>query len=284
MLRFLLPGLRTKLGLNTIRRYATHRDLREPLRFRHSGSGGFWKKWRVPILFAGGVVAFDYFILPQAFKVPGIGSTLRRNPELVVYGLMGLNALGFLAWRAPFSARIMARYGLLQKDPRYFNIWQMFGSAFSHQEFWHLAVNMFVLYQFGVPVARMMGAAGFTESYLDACVLSSLGSMLFPALLGQAGWGASLGASGAVFSVLGTFSWLLPHARLAFWFIPLPFGAWWVFLLTLGYNGLAMIGKTSRLGGLDYAGHVAGSLVGVAYGYVVQERARSRRRSQMRSW
>lgn len=284
MFRFALPRLNLKFGFSSIRRYATHHELRDPPRFRRSGNPGFWSKWKVPILFAGGVVAFDYFVLPQCFRIPFIGPQLRRTPELVVYGIIGLNVLGFLAWRAPFSARVFSRYGLLQKDPRFFNVWQMIGSAFSHQEFWHLGVNMFVLYQFGVPVARMMGAAGFTESYLDACVLSSLGSMLFPALLGQAGWGASLGASGAVFSVLGTFSWLVPNARLALWFIPLPIGAWWVFLLTLGYNGLAMIGKTSRFGGLDYAGHVAGSLVGIAYGYVVQERARRRRRQFSRTW
>jgi rhomboid-like protein len=224
-------------------------------------------------LFAGSVVAFNHLVLPWAFQMPGI-STLRRHPDYVVWGLMAINGAGFLAWKSGrFASRFMYRYGLLHKD-RQFNVWQMLGSAFSHQELWHVGLNMFVLYQFGMPVARWMGSDQFLAAYMDGAVLSSLGSIMFPLLARTFVNVPSLGASGAVFGIFGIFSYLVPHAKLALFFIPLPIGAWGVFLGTLAYNAAGIFW---RFGGSDYAGHVAGSLVGIVWGWLVSERIRRQR-------
>lgn len=280
-----LANSSTKRGL------ATHRETGYSSSGRNSNS-----KWsrifsylRVPLMVSAGVVIFNAVAMPYIFQIPGM-NILRLRPDLVVYTLIGLNVGVFLAWKSPRSfGRQLYRYGLLHKDAQ-FNKWSMIGSAFSHQEFWHLGINMFVLYQFGLPLAKWVGTSNFLEMYLDGAVLSSLGSMALPVLvnaLAPASWllrvGTlsnipSLGASGAIFTVFGAFSYLVPYARLSLFFIPLPIGAWYVFLLTMGYNGLGMF---YRFGMSDYAGHFAGSMVGIIWGWIFAERAKRNKQRQV---
>lgn len=266
---------------------ATHRETG----YRSSGSGssggGKWGRifryLQVPLLVTGGVILFNGIALPYVLQVPGI-NILAKRPDFLVYGLMGLNLAVFLAWKSPRSfGRQLYKYGLLHKDAQ-FNKWSMIGSAFSHQEFWHLGVNMFVLYQFGLPVAKWVGSKNFLEMYLDGAVLASLGSMSLPVLVNAfTPWIVmsnvpSLGASGAIFTIFGAFSYLVPYARLSLFFIPLPIGAWYVFLLTMGYNG---IGLFYRLGMSDYAGHFAGGMAGILFGKIFSDRATRNRERQV---
>lgn len=270
-----------KVMMEPVRRgLATHRETG----YRTSGGGG--GKWariysylKVPLMLTGGVILFNGIALPYIFQIPGI-NILAKRPDFLVYGLIGLNLAVFLAWKSPRSfGRQLYRYGLLHKDAQ-FNKWSMIGSAFSHQEFWHLGINMFVLYQFGLPVAKWVGSGNFLEMYLDGAVLASLGSMALPVLINQfTPWVIvsnipSLGASGAIFTVFGTFAYLVPYARLSLFFVPLPIGAWYVFLLTMGYNGIGMFYK---FGMSDYAGHFAGSMAGILWGWIFSERAKKNR-------
>ncbi|VVT50169.1 uncharacterized protein SAPINGB_P002635 [Magnusiomyces paraingens] len=274
------------------RSYATFRDLGYR-GGRSSGSGGssrgsgVFQYLKVPLLFTIGVCAFNAFVLPYMFQIPGMRE-LVRHPQWIVYGLIGLNVAVFLAWKTPRSfGRQLYRYGLLHKDAQ-FNKWQMIGSAFSHQEFWHLGINMFVLYQFGGPLSQWVGSKNFLEMYLDSAVVASLGSIALPVLLNRfTPWifaaGASnvpsLGASGAIFSIFGTFSYLVPYTRLSLFFVPLPIGAWYVFLLTMGYNGLGIKYNWART---DYAGHFAGCAAGIVFGYIFTEKIRRQRQEQQR--
>lgn len=280
---------------HTVRRMATHRDLasawaRSSKGGLYSGYGGSgsgssfkraWDKWKVPLLFTVGIITFDHYVLPYFFETP-VTRQLKRHPEYVVYGIIAANAVGFLLWKTPPGYAFMSKYGLLYKDPRYFRAVSMMGSAFSHQDFWHIAINMFVLYQFGIPVARWMGSKDYLAWYLDASVLSSLGSMLIPILLRRPTSIPSLGASGAVFATFGTFCYLAPNARLALYFVPLPFGAWYVFLGALGYNLMALVGRFATT--FDHSGHIAGCIVGIAAGAYVQRQAARRRKEAWNRW
>lgn len=263
-----------------LRKYATHREVGQGFSPSYSGSRRPWGFWWKPLAFTAGVLLFDHYILPPIVNSAPF-SSLVRDPRLAVYGLVALNAAGFMAWRIPGApSQFMRTYGLLQKFPSAFRGFQLLGSAFSHQNFWHFAINNFVLLQFAGPLATLMGTTGFLSFYLDSCVLSSLGSMLIPLLLRRPQMLPSLGASGAVFSCLGVFCYIYPDARLALWFIPLPVGAWTVFVLTTAFNVFAAVRSPATLaaGGIDYAGHIAGSLCGVVYGKIVQDSIDRRRR------
>ena len=53
--------------------------------------------------------------------------------------------------------------------------WTILSSAFSHNMFWHLLMNMFVLSSFGRIVEATLGTLNFLKFYLVAAVISSLG-------------------------------------------------------------------------------------------------------------
>lgn len=159
-------------------------------------------------------------------------------------------------------SRYLSRYGLLVKDN--FSGLAMVGSAFSHQSLSHILINMFVLQSFGSTLISVIGAENFTSLYLNSAVISSFVSILIPVLTRSSLLTASLGASGAIFSVFGAFSYLFPKAPLAFFFIPVPGGAWFLFLATIAYNAA---GSVLRWGVHDYAAHLGGSAAGIAYGW-----------------
>jgi rhomboid-like protein len=264
------------------RNLATHRDMRGS----YGGNGGsqwgrYWKMFQYPIYFSLGVVAFNAIALPVIFHSP-FGASLKRRPDLVVYGLIGINLLGFLAWKTRRGSQFMYRYGLLHKDSQ-FTTWSMLGSAFSHQDFWHVGINMFVLYQFGTPVAKWLGSERFLEAYLDGAVLASLGSMILPVMFGVFSGIPSLGASGAVFTIFGLFSCLNPNAGVGILFIPIYFPALYVFMGASAWNAAGLV---LRWGRFDYAGHLAGSAVGAAWAWILKKRAEQarRRRAQGGQW
>lgn len=64
-----------------------------------------------------------------------------------VAGLIGLNLAVFGLWRIPPAWRMLNRYFL--SSALYPRALSMVGSAFSHQKFMHLAVNMTILFYLG---------------------------------------------------------------------------------------------------------------------------------------
>lgn len=76
--------------------------------------------------------------------------------------------------------------------------WQLFSSAFMHIEIWHIGFNMLALWVLGPQLELAIGRARFVALYL----LSALaGSTLVYWLAPTAG--STLGASGAVFGLMG---------------------------------------------------------------------------------
>jgi rhomboid protease GluP len=75
--------------------------------------------------------------------------------------------------------------------------WRLVTSMFIHGFFLHLLLNMITLWQAGQLVERMFGSLRFLTLYLVAGVCGSLASALWQPL------GNSVGASGAIFGVIG---------------------------------------------------------------------------------
>lgn len=78
------------------------------------------------------------------------------------------------------------------------SFWQLATSAFAHAEIWHIGFNMLALWVLGPQLELMIGRARFLAVYL----LSALaGSVMVYWLADPAG--STLGASGAVFGLMG---------------------------------------------------------------------------------
>lgn len=246
---------------------------------KHYGRSN-WNSLKWPAIFTGLFCITTTLVTPYIFNYTPL-SNIKRVPFAFIYSIIAINGAVFLMWRAPQFSRFLTRYGILVKDNMY-STWSMVGAAFSHQSLLHLMVNMFVLHSFGTTLCSIVGVTNFTIMYLNSAVISSFISLLVPTLMRSSLTVGSLGASGAIFSVFGAFSYLLPKAPLAFFFVPVPGGAWILFLGTMAYN---IAGSVLKWGKYDYAAHIGGSIAGIAYGWWYdkkrQEVIRRRRSSSL---
>lgn len=87
--------------------------------------------------------------------------------------------------------------------------WQVITSAFTHVEIWHIGLNMMALFVLGPTLEQIMGRARFLAVYL----MGALGGSLVVLWLSDA-TGSTLGASGALFGVLGGLLVTFTKARL----------------------------------------------------------------------
>ncbi|MEO7587686.1 MAG: rhomboid family intramembrane serine protease [Arachnia sp.] len=78
--------------------------------------------------------------------------------------------------------------------------WQVLTSAFTHAEVLHIAFNMFALWILGPQLERLLGRARFLALYLVSALAASAFVMLF-----SAPYVSTMGASGAIFGMLGAF-------------------------------------------------------------------------------
>lgn len=166
--------------------------------------------------------------------------------------LVGLSFAGWLA-ALVFGARLNVSLGLVPYlFAREFWLWQGFTYIFIHAGFWHFLFNAFMLWIFGRLLEPAMGSRKFLLYFLGCG---------FAAAVFTAGWNhASLtpvvGASGAVFALLGAFAFLYPDTTVHFYFL-FPMSARTMalllggmeFALTLGRPGSG-ISNITHLGGL----------------------------------
>lgn len=236
-----------------------------------------WDTLKRGAIFSGIFIIGTTLVTPYLFQLPPFNH-FAKHPSHLVYGLIGLNVAVFGVWQLPKYWRLLNRYALLEKNSMY-SSWSVIGSAFSHQEFWHLGVNMLALYSFGTSLAGMLGASNFTQLYLNSAAIASLASIAYPIIFKIPVTAPSLGASGALFGVFGAFSYLVPTAKIMLFVFPIPGGAWVAFLGSAVWNAA---GCFMRWGSFDYAAHFGGSIAGVAYGWYFSKKFREARERRMR--
>lgn len=138
-------------------------------------------------------------------------------------------------------------------------VWQPFTYMFLHGGIWHLVMNMLGLYFFGSDLEAAMGTRRFVKLYVGCGIIGGLGWLLL-----SGGSGAScIGASGAVFGVLGAFAARYPHRRVMLLFPPVAMSATTMVLLFGGFSLVQLVGSS---GHVAHAAHLAGGLAGYAYG------------------
>lgn len=143
--------------------------------------------------------------------------------------------------------------------------WTLVTAAFSHQELWHLALNMIVLWSFGSVLERLVGVRVFTVFYLSAAVVSSASHCFVSSFLLHNDQLSALGASGAVSGVLIAFALLFPRNKiLLFGVIPIP-----ALIGALLFVGLDLWGLTAQTRGaalpIGHGAHLGGALCGFIF-------------------
>ena len=158
-----------------------------------------------------------------SFMPPVIKWLLIANVAVFVVQFFNLNVYG----------QIFEIGALWPVDHVLYRPWQYFTTMFLHGDIFHLFLNMFVLWMFGMEIAGRWGTRKFLAFYL----ISGLGASLLHSLITaiQHGQAPAVGASGAIAGVMIAFALLYPNRMiLIFFFIPMR--AKWAALLYIAYT------------------------------------------------
>jgi len=137
-----------------------------------------------------------------------------------------------------------------------FQIWQPFTTMWMHGGFFHLGINMFVLWSFGVMMQKTWG----TNKFLFIYILSGLGgSLLMLAFSSIYPYNVGVGASGAICGLIGAMAVLQPDTKvLLFFIIPAKIKPTvkWFAIISL------VLTVTNLMPGIGHAAHLGGLVVG----------------------
>lgn len=144
--------------------------------------------------------------------------------------------------------------------------WTIITSIFLHGSVEHLFYNMFALGLFGSVLEKIIGGKKFLILFFVSGIISSVGSVLF--------YIASIGASGAIFGVLGSLGILRPKMTVFIGFIPMPMAvavALWAIGDLIGLFAPTEIAHAAHLFGLAF-GLIAGFYLRKQYKEVQSKR------------
>ncbi len=135
--------------------------------------------------------------------------------------------------------------------------WMFLTSVFLHADLMHLLYNMFALALFGAMLEKIVGGKKFLAIFFAAGLLASAAAFFF--------YGASLGASGAIFGTLGALAILRP--RMTIWlYVPMP-----MFVAIFVWAAIDLAGFLYP-SGIANAAHLAGLAAGLAFGFALRKR------------
>lgn len=183
-----------------------------------------------------------------------------RESEKVFYPILALNVLVFGAWKIRSLQPFMVKY-FCSNPSGSAKCLPMVLSTFSHYSTLHLAANMYVLYSFMPAAVTSLGKEQFVAMYLSAGVISSFASFLYKVMVNQPG--LSLGASGAIMSVLSYVCMQYPDTRLSIIFLPM-------YTFAAG-NAIKVIMSMDLAGVIlgwkffDHAAHLGGAIFGMVW-------------------
>ena len=160
---------------------------------------------------------------------------------------------------ADVNPQVLAAFGaILGGTLARHEYWRLLAAMFLHASILHWAVNTWSLYQLGTLYEVLFGSRRFILIYLATGLCASIASAI---RIGY-GNGASVGASGAIFGILGAFIfsiWRSPLYRRQPWTRSLlaQLLFWMALNIYIGYK-LPFIDNTAHMGGL-----ISGLLLGL---------------------
>lgn len=150
-----------------------------------------------------------------------------------------------------------------------FYFWTFFTSMFMHGGIFHLFVNMLSLFFVGSLLEKILGRRRYLAFYLIAGLFAGILFIFSPIFFPQDLNAYAVGASGALFGLIGVLIFLTPNLPVYLMFIPIPIKMKYAapgMLIVLWLISVAAdipIGNIAHLGGL---------LSGIVYGIYLKNK------------
>ena len=195
--------------------------------------------------------------LASIINIHAIGSPM-QNRHIAIW-LTGIACVAFLMQNIipGFTGSITLVSAFVWQRP-----WTLLTSIFAHANIVHILFNGYALALFGSILEEKVGTFRFITVFLLAGLASGFASTFF--------YGAVLGASGAIFGILGALAVLEPFMTVFVYYIPLPMfvaAFIWAALDALGFvTGV----QAGGLGNVANAGHIAGLATGILAGLILR--------------
>ncbi len=139
--------------------------------------------------------------------------------------------------------------------------WIIITSMFLHSGFEHLLYNMFALGLFGIVLERIIGSEKFLIGYILSGIFAGLATlMMYPSSV-------SIGASGAIYGIIGILSVLRPRMMI-YIAVPLPMLFYAVIYVFFDVVGIITGVNPDNIA---YGAHVAGFIGGVIFGLRIKD-------------
>ena len=146
----------------------------------------------------------------------------------------------------------------------FLQVWRFLSSVFLHGGVGHLAYNVFALGLFGSILERLVGAKRFLIIFLVTGILANILSVNF--------YNSSLGASGAIFGVIGALIFIRPGLPVWVFGMPMP-----IFLAGILWGAGDFLGAIAFFSGNPISNtgniaHLSGMFFGLLLGAWYRER------------
>src|SRR3989338_3448675 len=146
----------------------------------------------------------------------------------------------------------------------YSQIWRFLTAIFLHGSLIHLVYNIFALVLFGSIVERLAGGKKFLIIFFASGIFANIVSAMF--------YPSSLGASGAIFGIIGALVLIRPGMTVWAFGLPMPMilaGILWATGDLLGAYGYLAGNPIDNTGNIA---HIAGMFIGIIFGFFLREK------------
>ena len=177
----------------------------------------------------------------------------------VTVNLILINLICFVLFAFLISSGIISIDSIAIKPSNIFQakyLWTFLTSMFMHGGFFHIFANMFSLFFVGSLVEKILGAKRYLYFYLVSGLFASLFFVLMSLVWSSDFNAYAVGASGALFGLIGLLMLLTPNLSVYLMFIPIPIKMKYaapgilIVLWLISITADVGIGNTAHLGGL----------------------------------
>jgi len=212
-------------------------------------------KYNRPSMFGG----FAFF--PPVIKYLLISNVLIFLVEGFIFPGLKFGNMSLADWFFRYFALQPITYDPIFKIPGLgpFMPWQLVTYMFMHAGFWHIFMNMFALWMFGMELENIWGSKKFLTYYMTCGIGAGLANLFISPLLTDVNL-PTVGASGAIFGILVAFGLMFPE-RPIYLYLFLPIKAKY-FVMIYMLIELLSLGSVSNVA---HIAHLGGGLVGFIY-------------------